>query len=122
MCLGFYEKKSEKKSFWSMGPKDEKVYWERWILPLTVCSAPSGKSQAERDATASARYARLLECLLYLVSSINEKRDHIPVKNLPTPLYFSFELSFTFGDKADESWGLSTIKRMLKQGPPMLLS
>ena len=59
---------------------------------------------------------------MYLVLSINEKRDHIPVKNLPAPLYFSFELSFTFGEKADESWGLATIKKMLKQGPPMLLS
>jgi hypothetical protein len=61
---------------------------------------------------------------MYLVSSINEKRDHIPPlkSNSPAALAFSFELSFTFGDKADESWGLNTIKRMLKQGPPMLLS
>lgn len=86
-------------------------------LPLFV--APPA---AERDAIASSRHALLLDNLMYLVLSINEKRDHIPVKNLPAPLYFSFELSFTFGEKADESWGLATIKKMLKQGPPMLLS
>src|SRR4051812_11630379 len=45
---------------------------------------------ADRDAVSSARHGRLLDNLMYLVLSINEKRDHIPVKNLPAPLYFSF--------------------------------
>ena len=87
------------------------------------CSLPL-RCVSERDAVIASRQSRLVECLMFLVSSINEKRDHIPPlkSNSPAALAFSFELSFTFGDKADESWGLNTIKRMLKQGPPMLLS
>ena len=51
VCLGFYEKKSEKKGFWSFaGPKEEKVYWERWIMPISI--APNaGKNQAGQSET-----------------------------------------------------------------------
>lgn len=51
MCLGFYEKKSEKKGFWSFaGPKEEKVYWERWIMPINSVPNP-GKNQAGQADT-----------------------------------------------------------------------
>jgi hypothetical protein len=135
VCVGFYEK-STKKTF-LFGTKEEKMFWERWIIPLALAdqksaggggsSAAGGKSantQGERDRLARERQQRLVENLVYLVSCVNEKKDHIPpVKSSSTvALAFSFELSHTTGEKTDESWGLSTIKRMLKQGPPMLLS
>ena len=35
VCLGFHEK-SVKKNFFGFGAKEEKVYWERWIIPITA--------------------------------------------------------------------------------------
>jgi hypothetical protein len=55
---------------------------------------------------------------------VDSSRDHIPpMKSHPAvSLPFSFEISFTTGEKQEESWGFNTIKKMLKQGPPLLLS
>lgn len=126
VCVGFYEK-SVKKNFFGFGAKEEKMFWERWIIPLSFPSpleSSKPKTLAEKEKVQERRQRRLVENLLYLVSCINEKKDHIPPmkSNTAVALAFSFEISFTTGEKADESWGFNTLKRLLKQGPPMLLS
>lgn len=122
VCLGFYER-SVKKSVWFGGSKEEKTFWERWLIPLSfVSDKPSAKTAHAREEEHAARAARLVENLLYLVRCVNEKKEHLPPSKSASALPFHFELSFTTGDKSEESWGMSTLKRMLKQGPPMLLS
>lgn len=165
VCVGFYEKSVKKNFFFGM--KEEKLFWERWIIPLALTSDKDRpKTQADRDRATADRHDTLVDNLLFLVSCVNEKKEHIPPmkSGAGVALAFSFEISFTTGEKTDESWGLNTIKvgtrrdgnantrrartqnvhecqarssccaplivvlafsfsqRMLKQGPPMLLS
>ncbi len=134
VCLGFHEKVQKPKSFLSWGGKsEEKVFWERWIVPIRCDSFTESSGAAAGDATASAggfsapsplqllRRARLSECLTYLVFRCNEKREHIPpLKASSTAaLAFSFELSFTVGGKKDDSWGTQFTK-LLSMTPPIL--
>ncbi len=133
VCLGFHEKVQKPKSFLSWGGKsEEKVFWERWIIPIR-CDSFTESSGAAGDAAAAAggfsapsslqllRRARLSECLTYLVFRCNEKREHIPpLKASSTAaLAFSFELSFTVGGKKDDSWGTQFTK-LLSMTPPIL--
>jgi len=131
LSLSFYER-VEKKSFAFFGGKDEKLHWERWVLPLVQHNEKDRpKTQADRDRVSAARHSRLLENLFYLVTMVNDRREHIPTGKLskdhassssPSPLTFNWEINFAFGEKSEESWTINTLKRMLKQGPPMLLS
>ena len=56
MCLGFHEKVSKPKSFLSWGGKsEEKVFWERWIVPIRCDSSSTGETTAaESNATGAA--------------------------------------------------------------------
>lgn len=58
--------------------------------------------------------------LLYIVQKVNDFKDHIPpITKKESAAVFPFEISFSLGDKSDDSsWGLFN---MLKQGPPKLM-
>lgn len=96
------------------------MFWERWIIPLTFTSSSSSsastnqqpKTQIERDRIAIERHQKLTQNMIYLVTCINEKKEHIPPNktNTPVALAFSFEISHATGEKSDETWGLSTLK------------
>ena len=43
VCLGFHEK-SVKKNFFGFGAKEEKIYWERWIIPITATNVDNEKT------------------------------------------------------------------------------
>ena len=121
--VGFHEK-SVKKGFF--GSKEEKIFWERWVIPLVLTSEKDRpRTSSDRERVALARHAALTSNLLYVVECVNAKKDHLPpMKHAPAvPLAYSFEISHTTGEKADESWGISnTFKRLLEKGPPLLLS
>lgn len=95
-----------KKNFF--GQKEEKTYWERWIIPLTfTAEKDKPKSQSDHDRVSQERQSRLTDNLLYLVGCVNDKKDHIPPTKSSTQvaLAFSFEITHSTGEKQDESWG-----------------
>lgn len=140
--VSFYEKQA-KKGMWPFSAKEEKLVWEIWNIPLHIKHAPlqlnntqqppqqppppasahpSPSSPAEISSVQRAEHA-LLANMHRMVEQLNNKTQHIPpIKQSGAALTFNFECSYSCGGQPDDNWGLSTLKRMIKQGPPMLLS
>lgn len=129
-CLAFFSTSLTKT--W-LSTKEEKRHWERWVIPITLTSGRGSiaLSSHERARAAHETQKSIRDAILYIVRVVNEKKDHIPPikakgKNGANVCY-PFEITFTAGaggkhDGSDgSSWGIQTFKRMLKQGPPMLM-
>lgn len=119
VCLSFYARTVRKGWFSS---KEEKAYWERWVIPLRVVQPAADPDQRQRQH--EARRAALRDRLVFVVRSANEKKAHLPpVPKSSVASVYPFEISFSGGDSQDESWGFgSAVRRMLQQGPPQLLN
>lgn len=121
VTLSFFESR-RRSSFFGMTSAEEKVYWEQWILPVTVrtTSRVAGldfeEALEQRRREAEVALEQLLVQILVLV---NTKHDHIPPvrsKTSRSPMPFKFEIAVPLKDEASESW----LSRMLQTGPPML--
>jgi hypothetical protein len=121
VTLSFFESR-RRSSFFGMTSAEEKVYWEQWILPVTVrtTSRVAGldfeEALEQRRREAEVALEQLLAQILGLV---NTKHDHIPPlrsKASRSPMPFKFEIAIPLKDEASESW----LSRMLQTGPPML--
>ena len=121
VTLSFFESR-RRSSFFGMTSAEEKVYWEQWILPVTVrtTSRVAGldfeEALEQRRREAEVALEQLLAQILVLV---NTKHDHIPPlrsKASRSPMPFKFEIAIPLKDEASESW----LSRMLQTGPPML--
>jgi hypothetical protein len=98
------------------------MFWERWVIPIAIASGRY-KSTAERERAHAQRQLALRDAALIIIQRVDAKKAHIPpVKSTGAgKLCYPFEISFNTGGKTDESWGMQTFKRILKQGPPMLM-
>ena len=121
VTLSFFESR-RRSSFFGMTSAEEKVYWEQWILPVTVrtTSRVAGldfeEALEQRRREAEVALEQLLAQILGLV---NTKHDHTPPlrsKASRSPMPFKFEIAIPLKDEASESW----LSRMLQTGPPML--
>ena len=121
VTLSFFESR-RRSSFFGMATAEEKVYWEQWILPVTVRTTPrvagldfeEALEQRRREAEVA-----LEQLLTQIIVLVNTKHDHIPPvrsKSSASPIPFKFEISIPLKDEASESW----LSRMLQTGPPML--
>jgi len=125
------------KKYMKVFVREEKVYWEQWLIPVSIVEQKS-KSSSERDRRAQGRQQMIRDRLTSIMSMLNEK-DHIPpfkssdkssdssTKLLPATLEqicFPFDITFSaqIPDHTEEasSWA-NSFKRIIKQGPPMLL-
>jgi len=151
VCLGFHEKVVKKKNFLSWGgPSEEKVFWERWIVPIrcdataapaaqaasagaaaeaaassaAAAAAPASSSISASGASPSSvdlsRRARLVECLTYLVFRCNEKREHIPPLKSSSNAALAFSFELSFSVGGKKDDSWSTFTKLLAMTPPML--
>jgi len=119
ICIAFYVTRSV--PTWGIFTKEEKVFWERWVIPISVSRAKDRNSIEQRQHL---REQALRESMTFIIQQVNEKKEHIP----PVPsnpkgksLVFSFDISYKLGDGESEAWGFEMIKDILKQGPPQLM-
>jgi len=120
--LSFYNK-SVKKGFLGLSTKEEKVYWEQWSIPIVLARDRGKASGIERERRQQRRSEALRERLHSIVQAVNDKMEHIPpFKSNSQDLCFPFEITFSNETThSDTSSWIPSIKRMLQQGPPMLM-
>jgi len=113
--LSFYDK--VKRTRWGgLSSAEEKVYWEQWAIPIAVAK-DKPKTVAERDRRHLQRQSAVRERLFTILSQVNDKRDHIPPFKKEI-ICFPFEITFA-NESSDSGWGM--FKRMVQQGPPLLI-
>lgn len=126
IVLSFYNRRI-KKTFFGMSSTEEKVYWEKWVIPVVASSKsssdynrkPSGSDiRRERDKRQRQTEEALRDSMLSIISRVNKKRQHLPPVNLNTSetMLFPYEISIPQNSEVSESW----ITRMLQTGPPLL--
>lgn len=58
VCLGFHEKVAKKKSLLSWGQTaEEKVFWERWIVPVQLDAVPSTNTSSNTNTQVGGTHA-----------------------------------------------------------------
>ena len=99
--LSFYETTPNKSWF---GPREDKLYWERWVLPCRVSpSKPnaSPSSSFTSPTTQQRQQHSFMSVMTAIVAVVNEKRDHLPaVKGGMEGLTYSFECESVCGGGA----------------------
>ena len=93
--LSFYETTPSKSWF---GPREERLYWERWIIPCAVSphsrhtTADIGASASPADSAQRRQEEAFMLVMTAVVSLVNEKKEHLPsVKAGKEGLTYSFE-------------------------------
>ncbi|TMW65337.1 hypothetical protein Poli38472_007979 [Pythium oligandrum] len=74
LVVAFFERKVKKALFGLMS-NEEKIYFEKWIIPVTVSAAPP--SPTEQDAVTRETETMLQSGLLHILSAV-QMIDHIP--------------------------------------------
>ena len=96
--LSFYESTPSKSWF---GPREDKLYWERWVLPCRVSpSKPNASpSSSFNSPTAQQRQQQsFMSVMTAIIAVVNDKRDHLPaVKGGMEGLTYSFECESVCG-------------------------
>ena len=99
--LSFYESSPSKSWF---GPREDKLYWERWVLPCRVSpSKPHSSPSSSFTSPAAAQRQQLsfMAVMTAVVAVVNDKRDHLPaVKGGMEGLTYSFECESVCGGGA----------------------
>lgn len=115
VCLSFYAKTYKRQWF---STKEEKVYWEQWVIPINIVNHSSLRSH-ERETRTQELKDVVRACLAYIVKMVNEKKDHIPPVISKAMVCFPFDLTSSAGggEGDDTNWSLNNFARMLKQGP-----
>ncbi|KAG6969951.1 hypothetical protein JG687_00002914 [Phytophthora cactorum] len=97
IAVTFFERKVKKALFGLMS-NEEKMVFEKWILPVTVTSSPAA-SQEERELCAGETEAALQNALLHILTAV-QSIEHIPVA------MYDFEIT-TFNSLEDAQVGSS---------------
>jgi hypothetical protein len=72
-------------SLFGLTTVEERVYWERWIIPLVICKK-TVDDQIEETA--------VKDMILHIVTLVNEKSDHLPPPPTRTAIY-PFEITIS---------------------------
>lgn len=119
IVLSFFEKQKTTSFFGT--ERDEKVQWERWVIPVIVQTS-NGRRPPREDSPRRGRRSEeaLRDCMIDVVSRMNEKTDHLPSANLnkTKPMIFSYEIYHAQNGDADGSW----LSRLLQTASPPLVS
>ena len=73
--LSFFEKK-ERRGWLFSGTAERE--WERWIIKLNTCQAPSTASAERLDQLKDEQEKSIQSCLLYITTMASEYREHVP--------------------------------------------
>lgn len=116
LVLSFFERRKTTSFFGS--EREEKVQWERWIIPVIVQISSGRRGLSGLRGRRSEEALR--DCLIDIVSKVNEKTEHLPSANLnkTKPMIFSFEIDHTAPNEADATW----FSRLLQSASPPLVS
>eukprot|EP00511_Aplanochytrium_stocchinoi_P004102 CAMPEP_0204840606 /NCGR_PEP_ID=MMETSP1346-20131115/38307_1 /ASSEMBLY_ACC=CAM_ASM_000771 /TAXON_ID=215587 /ORGANISM="Aplanochytrium stocchinoi, Strain GSBS06" /LENGTH=237 /DNA_ID=CAMNT_0051978123 /DNA_START=331 /DNA_END=1044 /DNA_ORIENTATION=+ len=142
LWVSFYERR-EKKAFFGIHANKEKLYWERWIIPVVVNLSPhniksnSTVNDKEKETNyCSSSKSKILEyekrrknemaekvlrnTLFQIVKSVNgNNSNHIPPVNLNSEnaMVFHYEISapseFTSNGRGSDNW----IQKVILNGP-----
>ena len=102
VALSFYEK-IETTSFFGSKTKGKRC-WERWEIPIVVQTSSSsssfGGSRRKRIEE------KLRDCMMDIVTRVNEKMDHIPPANLnrTSSMIFLFDIQSGSDEDGGSSW------------------
>ena len=102
VALSFYEK-IETTSFFGSKTKGKRC-WERWEIPIVVQTSSSsssfGGSRRKRIEE------KLRDCMMDIVTRVNEKMDHIPPANLnrTSSMIFLFDIQSDSDGDGGGSW------------------
>lgn len=128
--IGFFQRKVDRT--W-LGEREQRAYWERWVLPIVI-SRRDLIHPTINDADTDIGQSTLLTALHAILQTVLNKRDHLPPLESTTsgisPPY-PFDCSVVIGGTAESAfanantsmteWGLNTLKKMIQNGPPMLM-
>eukprot|EP00793_Prasinoderma_coloniale_P001119 PRCOL_00006110-RA len=117
--MGFYERRT--KQVW-FSKSEERVYWEKWRLKLSVVrpglqgELVDGAARARRHAAAEAGVLRCMERVLELADA---RKDHLPPVVSSEVVCFPFDI--TTPSATDSSFGMDMLKKFVSQSPPSML-
>ena len=118
VCISFFERRTRPSTF-SLFRSEEKVVWERWIIPLVVHARdPDLNAQVERAERSRALEETLRERIEFVVSMASGKKEHIP----PVDGLGSDTPWFDITWESSSSWassGLDIFKTILSS-PPLI--
>jgi len=120
IALSFYEKRNRTSFFGTS--KEEKRYWEKWIIPVILQTTSQSKTSYEEAHNKRKQRAEnaLRDCLLDVVARLSKKKEHLPPVNLnkSDPMIFTFEITPVSGNESESTW----FSRLLQTTSPPLLS
>lgn len=118
LLLSFYtETAKESGIFWQVfsAKKTEKVYFERWKLPINITQSrpvSAGDDDSVRSSAVSASQVKSL--LWFVLRKVGEKMDHLPPSSL-TPIYLC---DITYDkQKSDSAWSPRSLASSIKSLP-----
>ena len=107
LTLSFYESTPGKSWF---GPREDKLYWERWVLPCRVspnkpnASPTHSPTHSQSQSHSQRQQQSFMSVMCAVVALVNEKRDHMPaVKGGMEGLTYSFECESVCGGGASSA-------------------
>ncbi|CAN6606453.1 hypothetical protein TRVA0_003S01508 [Trichomonascus vanleenenianus] len=114
----FFEKrnKPQRQSWFAGPPRSEEVCWEQWVIDVNVVEPASEK---EREVVRAATSKRLREILLAMVSTVNQKKSHIPPITTTDAVPFPYTIVVPNTQEAksssssNETWG-DVFKKLLE--------
>eukprot|EP00808_Paulinella_micropora_P010903 g29635.t1 len=105
--------------------KEDKHYWERWMVQIRVVKGGSGErhsrgSKGGRGTDGrAAQIEDLRKLLLQVIQRVDTQKDHIPpvhIEGKTTPFSFPFEIG-----ERDESATWEVLRDLFKRGPVLNL-
>lgn len=116
---------------WNPFAKEERFYWEKWMIPVSLLSSSfeQGMENSRRIREHRQRAEMLRTSLIHIIKKVNEKRHHIPPldsrsrneatsKEMDRLGCFPFEISYSKSDKS--RWTRPIMNALQK--PPNLMS
>jgi hypothetical protein len=108
----FTEKPKDRSLIWQVisGGSKEKVYFERWRIPVTLVVAP-GKTNGEFNTSKSVK-----NVMWFVVRKLSEKMEHLP--STCAALVYPFEIQFEKAKSGEASaWSPRSIASSIKSIP-----
>jgi hypothetical protein len=111
LVLSFFETRSKKAWFRKV---EEKICFEQWVFFIILkedspVETPEAREKLENE---------LRERIMYIIQTVNEKQNHIPLKFQPTDLIpFPYEITIP---STSENWGVDMMWNLIKSPQPIL--
>jgi len=121
VTLAFYTLR-EKNALLGWKKTQEKVVWERWVIPIVLCWSPSGHIDSAEEKKLQEIESAVTEQVLFILQKVEENKDHLPPmhgdpRHSSAPMQCLYDLSIP--EKSGSNWPIDMFKMI---NPPTILN